>query len=131
VLSLADIFGLGDTAQATAARIDRQAALYDEARSFEFVITEAALRYQPGPPEVMLAQLDKLISISTLPTASIAIIMSGYQASAVQAHPFVIYELSDGSALVTIETYTRELTLTDGEEVRMYQQIYSSLRTDA
>ena len=36
--------------------------------AFEFLMTEAALRYRPGPREVLTAQLDHLAVIVTLET---------------------------------------------------------------
>ena len=47
---------------AVAARMRRQEVLYDTGKTFEFVITEAALRYLLCPPQVMLGQLDRLLS---------------------------------------------------------------------
>ena len=43
----------GSLAAAVAARLARQEALHDPARSFEFVMTEAALRYRPGTPDIL------------------------------------------------------------------------------
>lgn len=131
VLTLGDVFGLGDTARAAATRIDRQTILYEDHRRFEFIITEAALRFRLGPPTVLAAQYDKLLSTSTLPSVSLAIIPADRLASTVYAHPFTIYDLPDGGTVVTIETYTRELTLTDPEEARFYQRVYDALHTDA
>ena len=53
---------------AVAARLDRQETLHDRKRHFEFLMTEAALRYRPGPPEVLAAQLDHLAALATLET---------------------------------------------------------------
>jgi transcriptional regulator with XRE-family HTH domain len=131
VLRLADVFQLRDTTQAAATRIERQTILYEDGRTFEFVVTEAALRYCPGPPGLLVAQYDKLLSALTLPGVSISVLPSDSTASTVQIQPFVIYRLPDDTALVTIETYTRELTLTDAEEVKVYQEVYERLRADA
>lgn len=43
----------------------------------------------------------------------------------------MIYTLPDDSRLVTIETYTREMTLTDPEEINIYSRVYDSLLTDS
>jgi hypothetical protein len=43
----------------------------------------------------------------------------------------VIYTLPDGSQSATIETYTRELTLTDPEEINVYSRVYESLLADS
>jgi hypothetical protein len=90
VLGLADVFGLPDTARTAAARIDRQAALYRDDHRFEFIITEAALRFRPGPPEMLAAQYDKILSASTLPSVNIAVLLSDATSSTVLAHLFVL-----------------------------------------
>lgn len=131
ILTLADVFGLGDTARTAATRIERQAILYEDDRTFEFVITEAALRFRPGPLGLLAAQYDKILSVATLPSVNIRILPAGADSSTVHIHPFVIYEQADDTATVAVETYTRELTLTDPEEVRYYRRTYDALRADA
>ncbi|SCL35966.1 Helix-turn-helix domain-containing protein [Micromonospora aurantiaca] len=131
VLALADVFGISDTTRAAAARVERQTALYEKGRQFDFLITEAALRFRPIPHDALAAQYDKILSVATLPTVSLSILPTGVRPSAVHAHPFVIYTLPDGSQLTTIETYTRELTLTDPEEILVYSQVYDSLLADS
>lgn len=131
VLALADVFDVGDTARASAARIERQAALYEKGRQFDFLISEAALRFRPVSYEALAAQYDKILSVSTLPRVNVALIPTGAPPSTVHAHSFVIYTLPDDSQFVTIETYTRELTLTDPEEISVYSRVYESLLTDS
>ncbi|MFY1597354.1 helix-turn-helix domain-containing protein [Micromonospora sp. WMMD737] len=130
ILTLADVFGVGDTSRAAAARIERQSALYEEGRRFEFLISESALRFRAAPAVALAAQYDKILSVSTLPTVSIGIVPIGSQPSMVHAHSFVIYTLPDDTRFVTVETYTRELTLTDPEEIDVYSRVYASLLAD-
>ena len=54
----------------------RQGVLYDQSKVFEFVIMEAALRLLPCPPQVMLGQLDRLMSMD-LPNVTLGIIPFG------------------------------------------------------
>jgi transcriptional regulator with XRE-family HTH domain len=131
VLQLANVFQLGDTAKAAATRIDRQSVLYEEERRFEFLITEAALRFHPGDAATLAAQYNKILTVCTLPSVTLAILPTGTPSSIVQAHSFVIYKFRDGTAAVTVETYTRELTFTDPQEIQIYERIYESLRADA
>ena len=49
----------------------RQQALYSSDRAFEFILTEAALRYRPGSGDVLTAQLAHLASVATLETVSV------------------------------------------------------------
>jgi transcriptional regulator with XRE-family HTH domain len=131
VLTLADVFGVGDTARAAAARVERQAALYEKGRQFDFLISEAALRFCPVSHDALAAQYDKILSVSTLPGVNVAVMPTGAPPSTVHAHSFVIYTLPDGSQLATIETYTRELTLTDPEEINVYSRVYEFLLADS
>jgi hypothetical protein len=55
-MALADIGYHGSHAAAVAARLGRQEALHNPDRSFEFLPTEAALRYRPAPPQALTAQ---------------------------------------------------------------------------
>src|SRR5439155_13154410 len=48
---------------ATAERMRRQQLLYDTSKRFEFVMTEAALRFLLCPRAAMLAQLDRLLAL--------------------------------------------------------------------
>lgn len=59
---------------AVAERMRRQEVLYETGRQFEFIMTEAALRLLVCPPGVMLGQLDRLASISGLPSITLGII---------------------------------------------------------
>lgn len=54
-------YGIADVEAAVAARMQRQAVLYRHDKTFEFIITEAALRFLLCPREVMLGQLDRLL----------------------------------------------------------------------
>src|SRR2546430_1414219 len=131
VLGLGDPFHLGDTARAAAARIERQALLYEAGRRFEFLLTEGALRFRPGTRDVLLAQYDRILSVLTLPTVVLGIVPIAANASVYRSHGFIIYDVPDEGSFVTIETYTRELTLTDPQEVAVYQRVYESLPSHA
>ena len=64
----------GDHPQAIAKRLDRQAALYNPAKRFSFVLTEAAVRWQLCEPRVMAVQMGRLASLSELPNVRFGII---------------------------------------------------------
>ncbi len=63
-----------DINEAVQARVQRQEILYRPDKRFHFVLTEAALRYRLCPPEIMLGQLDRLVSFSALPNVKLGII---------------------------------------------------------
>ena len=124
--------GRPDIGAAIASRIERQAILYDAAKSFEFVIAEAALRWRIGPPTLMLAQLDRIASLSTLPGVGIGIIPQAAQVSAWHIHGFAILDgRPDGNVAVRVETLTAGLSISEPEAVERYCQAFASLREAA
>jgi transcriptional regulator with XRE-family HTH domain len=118
-----------DIAPAVAVRMERQTILYDQAKRFEFIITEGALRWRPGPPEMMRAQLDRLISVATLPNVTLELVPLG-ETPIPLLHPFVLFDM-EGEALVTAETYSTELQIRDPSDVARYRQVLDRLRTAA
>jgi transcriptional regulator with XRE-family HTH domain len=119
-----------DLAGAVAQRIERQTVLYDQSKRFEFIITEGALRWRPGPPELMVAQLDRLISVASLPNISLGILLLDQEAPDAYLHPFVIFELDD-DALVTVETLSAELQVNEPEEIAVYRRTLERYRSAA
>jgi transcriptional regulator with XRE-family HTH domain len=122
--------GRGMVTEAVAARMNRQAILYDPARSFEFVITEGALRFRMGPREVMHGQAEKIISVMQLPHVSVSVIPFTATPPALFLSAFVIYDLPDG-AMVLIELVSREIQLRSTSDVRLYEQTFARLRESA
>jgi len=118
-----------DIAAAVAVRMERQTILYDQAKQFEFVVTEGALRWRPGPPDMMRAQLDRLMSVASLPNVTLELVPHG-ETPIPLLHPFVIFELEDES-LVTAETYSTELQLHDTQDIARYRQVLDQLRPAA
>jgi len=117
----------GDVAGAVAARMERQAILYDQGKTFEFLITEGALRWWPGPAQVMLPQLDRVSQMATLPNVEVGIIPFGIEAPDAYCHQFVIFE-DDDEIRVTAETYTTELTTNDLRDIAVYQLVMERFR---
>ncbi|GAA0370732.1 helix-turn-helix transcriptional regulator [Actinoallomurus spadix] len=121
-------------AAAVAARLDRQLALYkDDDRHFEFLITEAALRWRPGPPRLAIAQLDRIATVSTLDNVSIGLIPLSAEAEAPYLQGFSILDDGDADddAFVLIELDHAELTVTEADAVALYRNRWSTLRKAA
>jgi Domain of unknown function (DUF5753) len=116
-----------DMAQAVRERLERQGILYDQTKHFEFLLTETALRWRPGPAGMMREQLDRLISMASLPNVSLGILMLDQEAPDAFLHPFVLFELDD-EALVTVETYSAEMQVNDPQEVAVYRRTLERLR---
>jgi hypothetical protein len=119
-----------DLAQAVARRLERQAILYDQSKQFEFILPENATRWRPGPPELMRAQLDRLISVASLPNVQLGVIPLDREALDAYLHPFVVWEL-EGETLVTAETLSVPVEVHEPEEVAIYRRTMERYRKSA
>jgi transcriptional regulator with XRE-family HTH domain len=119
-----------DLAEAVARRLERQTILYDQNKQFEFILTENAARWRPGPPEMMRAQLDRLMSIASMPNVQLGIIPLDREALDAYLHPFVVWEL-EGETLVTAETLSVLVEVHEPEEVAIYWRTMERYRESA
>jgi transcriptional regulator with XRE-family HTH domain len=124
--------GRPDIAAAVTSRLERQAILYDDAKRLEFVVAEAALRWRIGPPQMMLAQLDRITSLATLGNVIIGIIPQAVEVPAWHVHGFLVLDdRADASAVVRVETLTTGLSINDPSAVERYRQAFRLLREAA
>lgn len=124
--------GRPDLAAAIAARMERQAVLYDETKRLEFVTTEVALRWRFGPPPTMLAQLDRILTVASLATVAIGIIPQSAELAPSYIHGFTIFDdRGDEDPIVEVETLTTNLAITDPQDVERYRQHFARLREAA
>ncbi|SQD96927.1 Transcriptional regulator, XRE family [Parafrankia sp. Ea1.12] len=112
-----------DINDAVAARVRRQEILYRPDKRFHFVLTEAALRFRLCPFEVMLGQLDRLISFSQLPNVRLGIIGFETQYATSPWHGFWIYD----TERVLIETFSAALDLRQPPEIELYAGAFDQL----
>jgi hypothetical protein len=108
-----------------AARMRRGEVLYDAGKAFDFVVTEAALRYLLCPPAVMIGQLDRLAVASRLPNVRLGIIPPGTELAVA---PMVGYMVLDDIALA--ETFTSMETYV-GAEAAKYDEIFDALMAES
>ena len=120
----AALYGTGDVDETVAARMRRQEVLYDTGKTFEFVITEAALRMLIVPAPVMAGQLDRLLSLG-LPNVTLGVIPMGVE---LDTRPVDGLLLLDDTAIV--ETYGREDPAGE-EESAEYGRVFSRLQAEA
>lgn len=111
--------------ETVAARMRRQDVLYDTGKTFEFVITEAALRYLVCPPDVMLGQLDRLLSVLGMRHVAFGIIPPGRQLA---VGPMVGFLMADD--VTVVETFTSADTLR-GDESAKHGEIMDALMAEA
>jgi transcriptional regulator with XRE-family HTH domain len=112
-----------DINEAVQGRIQRQEMLYRPDKRFHFILTEAALRYRLCPPEVMLGQLDRLVSLSALPNMRLGII--GFETAYVVAPAHGFWLLDDDRVMV--ETFSAELNLAQPQEIELYAGIFEQM----
>lgn len=93
---VADLWDTADVDAAVETRMRRQEVLYDTSKTFEFVITEAALRLLPCPRPVMAAQLDRLLSMD-LPNVTLGIVPMGVPLAVTP--PYSTFDLLDGRVI--------------------------------
>lgn len=116
-----------DLASAVATRLQRQEALYDESKSFSFIVTDAALRLPVGPAELMRIQLDRLVSLSALPNVSVAVWTTDRQVGLLPYSSFAVYD----DELVSIELFHGGIELREPRDVALYVEAFEVLRGEA
>ena len=133
VMEMANIRNDANLAAAVAARLERQQALHDKSRHFEFLMTEAALRWRPGPPELLAAQLDHIAALATLDTIELGVIPMDAEMHAITRCSFILYEdRSDGQPpVVAVETPHASLYASDAADVELYRDQLALFRQSA
>jgi hypothetical protein len=116
-----------DVALGVARRIARQSILYDRGKSFEFLITEGALRWRIVPAEVHVGQLNHLASLVTLENVSIGVIPWSAQVSAHQSTMFCLVD----DRLAYIELLNGEVATEDRQDVAQYAATFAALEDAA
>lgn len=116
-----------DAEQMVAARIERQALLYEPGKTLSFVLGEAALLIRMGSIETQLGQLDRLQSVLGLSTVDLRILPFTAVMPLAPPHGFEIYD--DG--FVLIETISSDQLLRDPEELRRYGLKFDHLQAVA
>jgi len=116
-----------DVAEALRVRMQRQQVLYEPAKRFHFVVTEAALRFQLCPLEELRGQLDRLIALSTLDNVELGIIPFSVRMPLAPVHGFWLFD----DQVVTVETFAAELVLREPEEIALYAKVFDTMRAAA
>lgn len=124
MMQIAPAYGTQDVEEAVAARMRRQEILYDTSKTFEFVITEAALRMLVVPAQVMLGQLDRLLGMG-ISNVTLGIIPMGVELDMAPVHGFLM--LDDATI---VETYDEESEAGE-EESAAYGRIFDRLMAEA
>jgi hypothetical protein len=111
----------GDHPQAIAKRLDRQANLYNPARRFSFVLTEAAVRWQLCEPRVMAVQMGRLVALSELPNIRLGIIPLDRHVPDGPLNTFTVYD----DRIATAETFSGVILMRDPRDVSQYLELFT------
>lgn len=110
--------------QAVAARQERQVTLRDRVPHAVLIMTEGALRWQAGSPQVMIEQIEAIIAAAELPNVDLGIIPFSAPAVIFPRHGFHLYD----SDAVIVGTETGTATITDGDDVANYERMFGQLQ---
>ncbi|WP_274030516.1 helix-turn-helix domain-containing protein [Streptomyces sp. MMBL 11-1] len=108
----------GDQSKTIAKKLERQRVLYDSSKSFTFLLTEQAVRWPFLPPLAMAMQLDRLASVSRIPSVRLGVIPLAGHISEMPLNTFTVYD----RRLATVETGTGALILRDHRDVNAYRE---------
>ena len=123
LISHAKLHGLDtDVGAAVRARMDRQKVLFDSAKRIEILILESTLLYSYGTPEVMLAQIDRLLALPTTSTVRFGVLPLLSRLDVIPMHGIWIFDDS-----VIIETNDSEIVSEDPDDLALYNKISDSL----
>jgi hypothetical protein len=100
-----------------ASRADRQQIL-DTDRRFQKIITEGALRWHVGSPQIMADQMERLIEASRRPNLRLGVIPWTTPVHSPALHCFTIFD--DRAVIVGTETATA--IITDPADIAGYDQ---------
>jgi transcriptional regulator with XRE-family HTH domain len=112
-----------ELARTVAARQERQQILYDTAKSFTFVITEAALRWGFCPNEVRAGQASHIASLATLANVEVGVISLGSPVGDIPLHGYQIFD----DRLVSIELEHAVVTVAEPRDIATYLRLFATM----
>jgi transcriptional regulator with XRE-family HTH domain len=118
-----DFYGVpDDVAAGVAARMERQRILYRGDHRFHFVLARQALYTMVGDASVMIGQLDRLLSIVSLPRVSLGVLpeRTPYR---VPTNQFIMFD----DRLVHVEAVSAEIAITQPREIALYAKAFHGL----
>ncbi len=116
-----------DIDEALGARMARQAVIYEPTKTFSVVLEEAVLTTRFGSAEILAVQLDRLLSVMTMPNVSLGIVPHTATRNIIGQVSFWIFD--DKS--VALETPTASIEVTTPQEVGLYARTFDHLRKPA
>lgn len=112
-----------DLEEAVAVRMERQKVLYQRGKRFAVLLEEQALRTWFGDAETQANQLDRLLTLMSLPSVSLGVIPLMIERGAVPSAGFWIFN----DDLVALETPTASIEVTRPSELELYAKMFADL----
>jgi transcriptional regulator with XRE-family HTH domain len=116
-----------DTEDAVRARMKRQEWLYRPGKQLNVLMWESALRARVCPPEVLAAQLDRLLGVVGMDTINLGIVPWDAALRLLPGNSFWILD----DRLVTVEDWHAELWLDDAETIALYRRVWDTFAESA
>jgi transcriptional regulator with XRE-family HTH domain len=116
-----------------ARRLHRQRVLDLDGHTFEYVLTEAALKWRPGSRTTQIAQLYHLRELTGRPNVTIGLVPEDTQAPTFFTEGYTLYDerVSGDEPLVAVETTTGEWRSSDPAVLAAYQGHWEKIRAAA
>jgi transcriptional regulator with XRE-family HTH domain len=111
-----------DLAAGVATRMERQQVLYRGDHRFHFILAEQAIRTTVGDASIMSGQLDRLLTVLSLPRISLGIIPA-HTPYRVPLNQFIMFD----DRLVHVETVSAELAISQPREIALYAKAFQEL----
>jgi transcriptional regulator with XRE-family HTH domain len=119
---------IDDVDAAVAARMQRQQALYDTTKRFEFLLAEPVLRWLLVPPAVMRTQLDRLQSVIGLDHIRFGVLPLGRELAVTPQNSFQVHVGEE--TIVSVETFVGE-SFYRGDDARKYADVLDHMWGEA
>ncbi|GAA4193013.1 helix-turn-helix transcriptional regulator [Streptosporangium oxazolinicum] len=109
------------------ARMERQKVLYRGDRRFHMVVSHAALQTHGAEREMMIGQLERLLTLMTLPRLRLGIIPARAELEVTPLHGYWIFD----ERMVLVETHSAELKITQPREIELYIKSFEAFARSA
>ncbi|MEU4147202.1 helix-turn-helix domain-containing protein [Streptomyces parvulus] len=116
-----------DTEEAVRARMRRQEWLYQPGRQLKLLMWESVLWAQVCPPDVLAAQLDRLLGLVGMDTVHLGIVPLDRVLRIPPANSFCMLD----ERVVVLEDWHAELWLDDAETIALYRRVWDTLEESA
>ncbi|WP_405447985.1 helix-turn-helix transcriptional regulator [Streptomyces achromogenes] len=116
-----------DTEDAVRARMKRQEWLYRPGKQLHLLVWEGALWVRVCPPDILVAQLDRLLGVVGMDTVHLGIVPLDAKLGLNPANGFCVLD----ERLVVVEDWHAELWLDDAETIALYRRVWDTFAESA